>query len=86
MCNPTTTPGGGLDFLRFAEAAAAKAGVEVNAAYVNDVAEIERVVAAVAGEVNGGLINLPDIFLVIHKIGRSTWLRDSGIQRIILDE
>jgi putative ABC transport system substrate-binding protein len=67
MFNPVTTPGGGLDFLRFAEAAAPSAGVQVSAARVNDASDIERVIAAVAREGNGGLINLPDIFLVVHR-------------------
>jgi hypothetical protein len=56
-----------LDFFRFAEAAAPSAGVEVSAAHVSDAAEIERVITAVAREGNGGLINLPDVFLVVHR-------------------
>jgi putative ABC transport system substrate-binding protein len=67
MFNPATTPNSGLDFLRFAEAAAPSAGVQVNAARVNDTADIERVITAVAREANGGLINLPDVFLVAHR-------------------
>jgi putative ABC transport system substrate-binding protein len=67
MFNPATTPNGGLDFLRFAETAAPSAGVQVSAARVNDAADIERVIAAVAREGNGGVINLPDVFLVVHR-------------------
>jgi len=67
MFNPATTPKGGLDFLRFAKDAAPSVGVEIKAAHVNDVAEIENVIAAVARETNGGLINLPDVFLVAHR-------------------
>jgi putative tryptophan/tyrosine transport system substrate-binding protein len=67
MFNPATTPGGGSDFLRFTEAAASSIGIEVKAARVHDVAEIERAIVAVAGEANGGLINLPDVFLVVHR-------------------
>jgi putative ABC transport system substrate-binding protein len=67
MFNPATAPSGGSDFLRFAEAAASSMGIEVTAARVHDVAEIERVIAAVAAEANGGLINLPDIFLAVHR-------------------
>jgi putative ABC transport system substrate-binding protein len=67
MFNPATTPNSGLDFLRFAEAAAPAAGVQVNAARVNDAADIERIIAAVAREGNGGLVNLPDVFLVAHR-------------------
>ena len=67
MFNPATTPHGGSDFLRAAEAAASSIGIEVRAARVHDVAEIERVIGAVAAEPNGGLINLPDVFLVVHR-------------------
>jgi putative ABC transport system substrate-binding protein len=67
MFNPATTPGGGSDFLRFAEAAASSMGIKVKAAPVYDVAEIERAIVAVAGDANGGLINLPDVFLVAHR-------------------
>ena len=67
MFNPATTPSGGSDFLRFAEAAASSIGLEVKAARVHDAAEIERAIVAVAGEANGGLVNLPDVFLVVHR-------------------
>jgi putative ABC transport system substrate-binding protein len=67
MFNPATTPNSGLDFVRFAEAAAPAAGVKVNAARVKDAADIERVIATVAHEGNGGLVNLPDVFLVVHR-------------------
>ena len=53
----------GSDFLRVAETAAPLLGMEVKAAHVHDVAEIEPVIAAVAREGNGGLISLPDIFV-----------------------
>jgi putative ABC transport system substrate-binding protein len=67
MFNPATTPNSGLDFVRFAEAAAPAAGVQVNAAHVKDAPDIERVIAAVAREGNCGLVNLPDIFLIVHR-------------------
>jgi putative ABC transport system substrate-binding protein len=67
MFNPATTPNSGLDFLRFAEAAAPSAGVQISAARVNHAADIERVIAAVAREGKGGLINSPDVFLVVHR-------------------
>jgi putative tryptophan/tyrosine transport system substrate-binding protein len=67
MFNPATAPSGGSDFLRSAEAAASSMGIEVKAARVHDVAEIERAIVAVAGDANGGLINLPDVFLVAHR-------------------
>ena len=53
--------------MRFAEASAASMGIEVKAARVHDVAGIERSIVAVAGDANGGLINLPDVFLVAHR-------------------
>jgi putative ABC transport system substrate-binding protein len=67
MFNPATAPGGGSGYLRFAEAAASSMGIEVKTALVHDVAEIERAIVAVAGNANGGLINLPDVFLVTHR-------------------
>jgi putative ABC transport system substrate-binding protein len=67
MFNPATAPNSGLDFLRFAEAAAPSTGVQLNAARVHDAADIEREIAAVAREGNGGLVNLPDVFLVAHR-------------------
>ena len=42
-------------------------GIEVKAARVHDVAEIEHAIVAVASEADGGLINLPDVFLVAHR-------------------
>src|SRR5262249_15400849 len=70
MFNPATAPGGGLgaNFLRLAEAAAPSIGlVEVKAGPVHDVAEIERVIAALAQAPAGGLMPLPDIFLNVHR-------------------
>jgi putative ABC transport system substrate-binding protein len=67
MFNPATTPAGGLEFLRIAEAAASSMGIEVKAARVRDVADIERTIVAVAAEGNGGLINLPDVFPVVQR-------------------
>jgi ABC-type uncharacterized transport system substrate-binding protein len=68
MFNPATAPyRAGSDFLHVAEAAAPLLGMEVKAAHVHDVAEIEPVIAAVAREGNGGLISVPDIFQVVHR-------------------
>jgi putative tryptophan/tyrosine transport system substrate-binding protein len=68
MFNPTTSPsGGGLHFLRLAEAAAASIAIELKAAAVHDVADIERFIAAVAREPNSGLLPLPDVFLIVHR-------------------
>jgi putative ABC transport system substrate-binding protein len=65
--NPATAPSGGLHFLRLAEAAAPSLAIQLKAGPVQDVAEIERVVAAVAREPNGGLISFPDVFLNVHR-------------------
>ena len=67
MFNPITSPGGGLYFLRAAEAAAASIPIEFKTSAVHDVAEIERVIAAVAREPNNGLLPLPDIFLSVYR-------------------
>ena len=66
--NPATASyRGGLDFFRVAEVAAQSIGVKANAAPVHDIAEIERVIAALAGEANGGLMSVPDVFLAVHR-------------------
>jgi ABC transporter substrate binding protein len=49
------------------EAAAPSVGVKVSAAPVHDVTDIERVIAVIASEGNGGLISAPDLFLVVHR-------------------
>jgi putative tryptophan/tyrosine transport system substrate-binding protein len=41
--------------------------VQTSAARVSSAADIERVISAIAHEGNGGLINLPDVFLVVHR-------------------
>src|SRR5262245_4498548 len=65
MFNPATAPGGGLHFLRLAEAAAPSIAVELSAGPVHDVAGIERVIASQTPA--GGLMSLPDIFLNVHR-------------------
>jgi putative tryptophan/tyrosine transport system substrate-binding protein len=67
MFNPATSPGGGLHFLRVAEAAGLSLGIEVSAAHVNDASGIEHVIAAIGRERSGGLISLPDVFLSVHR-------------------
>jgi putative tryptophan/tyrosine transport system substrate-binding protein len=67
MFNPATAPGGGLNYVRLAEAAAPSVGVQVNAAKVHDVGDIERGIAAIARAANGALITLPDVFLTVHR-------------------
>src|SRR5262245_14190935 len=68
MFNPATAPyRRGLDFIRIVEATAQSIGVKANVAPVHDIAEIERVIAVLAGEANGGLISIPDVFLTVHR-------------------
>jgi putative ABC transport system substrate-binding protein len=68
MFNPATAPyKGGSDFLQVAEAAGLSVGVKVSAAPVHEVSDIERVIAAVASEGNGGLISPPDLFVTVHR-------------------
>src|SRR5262249_40026826 len=68
MFNPATAPySGGLDFFRVAEVAAQSIGVKANATPVHDIAQIERVIAALAGEANAGLVSVPDVFQVVHR-------------------
>jgi putative ABC transport system substrate-binding protein len=67
MFNPNTAPRGGLEFLRLAEIAAPLVGVEVSAARVDNADGIERAIARVAREGNGGLVSLPDVFLTVER-------------------
>jgi putative tryptophan/tyrosine transport system substrate-binding protein len=68
MFNPATAPyKGGSDLLQVTEAAALSVGVKVSAAPVHDVTDIERVIAAVASEGNGGLISAGDLFVNVHR-------------------
>ena len=64
--NPTTAPYAD-SYLRALEAAAPLLGVAVNAMPVHGTAEIDRAIGAFAREPNGGLLTLPDIFLVTHR-------------------
>jgi len=67
MFNPETAPGGGVHFLRAAEAAGSSIGIDVVAARVNDDSGIKHAVATIGHEKSGGLIILPDVFLVVHR-------------------
>jgi putative tryptophan/tyrosine transport system substrate-binding protein len=49
------------------ETVAPALALEVTAAPVRDVAEIERAIDALAHEQNGGLLVLPDIFTIVHR-------------------
>ena len=61
MYNPATIP---PQFLRWVETAASSISVQVVAASVHDPAEIDAAIAALAREPGGGLMVLPDIYLV----------------------
>jgi putative tryptophan/tyrosine transport system substrate-binding protein len=52
---------------RQAETAAASVAVEIIATAVRDDLEIERTIASLAGEPNGGLIVLPSAFTTAHR-------------------
>jgi putative ABC transport system substrate-binding protein len=64
--NPQTAPFG-ESFVRVVEAAAPAFAVETVSAKVRDNAELESAVASFAGEPDGGLIVLPDIFTTSHR-------------------
>jgi putative ABC transport system substrate-binding protein len=63
--NPATAPYADY-FLKPFKAAAASFVVEAIAAPVHDMSELESVVAAHAREPNGGIIAMPDSFLLAH--------------------
>jgi putative ABC transport system substrate-binding protein len=67
LFNPAT-PGGGSYFFGAVKAAALSFGVEAMSVPVHDRSELEAVIAAQAREPNGGLIVMPDSFLVAHRV------------------
>jgi putative ABC transport system substrate-binding protein len=54
-------------YLRALESAASAAGVQLVAAHVRDAAEIERAIAAMAGQSDGGLIILPSPLGLVNR-------------------
>ncbi len=66
LYNPATAPYAGL-MLHAIEEAARSLAVAVEAAPVNDDAEIEAMMARLAREVRGGLLILPDNFTIVHR-------------------
>jgi putative ABC transport system substrate-binding protein len=64
--NPETAPGNGSYYLPSFEAAARSFKIEPIDGAVHSEAEIENVVKSLAGEPAGGLIDMPDAFLVAH--------------------
>jgi putative ABC transport system substrate-binding protein len=65
--NPDTAPGGGQYFLPAFEAAARSYNLVPIVAPVHSDAEIETVIASLAREPGGGLVVMPDIFVLAHR-------------------
>ena len=66
LFNPDTAPGGGKYYLGDFEAAARSSRVQPIAALAQSDAEIEAVVTSLGREPNGGLIVMPDFFMLNH--------------------
>jgi putative ABC transport system substrate-binding protein len=66
LFNPDTAPGGGTYYFRDFEAAARSTKVEPIAARARSDAEIEAIVASLGRESGGGLVVMPDYFMVNH--------------------
>ena len=95
LFNPDTAPGGGTYYFRDFEAAARSSNVEPIAARARSDSEIEHVLASLGGESGGGLIVMPDYFMLVHSRSiislaaqnkvpaiypwRSTVVRDGGL-------
>jgi putative tryptophan/tyrosine transport system substrate-binding protein len=73
LFNPDTAPGGGTYYFRDFEPAVRSANVEPIAARARSDAEIEAVVTSLGGEPGGGLVVMPDYFMLNH-IGLITLL------------
>ena len=67
LFNPDTAPGGGAYYFRDFEAAARSTKVEPIAARARSDAEIEAVVTSLGGEPGGGLVVMPDYFMLSHR-------------------
>ena len=66
MFNPAAAPYVG-NFINPFKTAAQSLGVTTSAAAVQDASEIEPVVSALAREPNGGLVVMPDSFMLAHR-------------------
>ena len=66
--NPATAPRGGAYYLASVEAAAKSFGIEVIASPIHVESDLEVVIATQARQPNGGLIVMPDAFLVGHRL------------------
>jgi putative tryptophan/tyrosine transport system substrate-binding protein len=67
MFNPETAPGRGVFFERAIEAASPSLALKSFAVPVHDAAEIERAIAGIAQEQNGGLLLPPDATTNFHS-------------------
>ena len=67
LFNPDTAPGAGQIFLRSIEAAAKAHAIEVSAAPVHNVSDIENTFASISHSQGAGAIIPPDIFLVVNR-------------------
>ncbi|MFY9837147.1 MAG: ABC transporter substrate-binding protein [Xanthobacteraceae bacterium] len=67
MFNPDTASGRGSFFLPPLEAAARLLKVEVITARVRSDAEIEQIITSIGHEPGGGLVAIPDGFMVVHR-------------------
>jgi len=68
MFNPDTAPSGGRFFLASFEAAAQSLNIELITAPVRSDAEIETAITSFAGRPNGGVILMPDGYMVAHRL------------------
>jgi putative ABC transport system substrate-binding protein len=66
LFNPDTAPGGGTYYFRDFEAAARSTKVEPIAARARSDTEIEAIVTSLGRESGGGLVVMPDYFMVNH--------------------
>jgi len=66
LFNPDTAPGGGAYYFRDFEPAVRSTNVEPIAARARSDAEIEAVVTSLGGEPGGGLVVMPDYFMLSH--------------------
>jgi putative tryptophan/tyrosine transport system substrate-binding protein len=67
MFNPIVSPDGGSYFLKPVQTAAPLLSVTARAAPVNNTAEIQAVMAALAQQPNAGLLVMPDVFIMAHR-------------------
>ena len=79
--NPATAPYAEI-YLNSFKAAAASLGVEPIAAPVRDLIELETVMAALARELNGGLIAMPDGFNNAHRAEVSSLAAHYGLPAV----